>query len=151
VRAQTEWMDELLSNPSITSLSIVTSPEEMPVNETIELVERARQELTVSLEAVIVNRVLPEPFTKVDEPVFEALRQPAPLQVLEQHAGPAVTGVLDAASLAVQLRRSRAQHLAHLRESVDVPLLYLPYLFVRDHGLRVTHMVAEHLSQELGL
>ena len=30
-------------------------------------------------------------------------------------------------------------------------MLYLPYLFVRDHGLRVTRMVAEHLAGELGL
>jgi hypothetical protein len=59
--------------------------------------------------------------------------------------------VLEATRLAVSLRRSRAAHLAHLRESVDLPLLYLPYLFVRDHGLRVTRMVAEHLADELGL
>ena len=33
--------------------------------------------------------------------------------------------------------------------TVDLPLLLLPYLFVRDHGLRVTRMVAEALGQEL--
>jgi hypothetical protein len=47
------------------------------------------------------------------------------------------------------MRRSRAGHLAHLREQVDLPLLLLPYLFVRDHGLRVTRMVADALGQEL--
>jgi anion-transporting ArsA/GET3 family ATPase len=151
VRAQTEWMSELLADPALTSLNIVTSPEEMPVNETIELVERARQELDVPLGSVIVNRVLPEPFTRADEPVFDALRAPPALAVLERECGTAVNAVLDAASLAVSLRRSRVPHLSHLRESVDLPLLYLPYLFVRDHGLRVTRMVAEHLRQELGL
>ena len=35
--------------------------------------------------------------------------------------------------------------------AVDLPLLYLPYLFVRDHGLRVTRMVADALGEELGL
>jgi hypothetical protein len=34
---------------------------------------------------------------------------------------------------------------------VDLPTLYLPYLFVRGHGLRVTRMVADALGQELGL
>jgi hypothetical protein len=38
-----------------------------------------------------------------------------------------------------------------LRHSVDLPLLYVPYLFVRAHGLRVTRMVAEALGAELGL
>jgi hypothetical protein len=37
-----------------------------------------------------------------------------------------------------------------LRDEVDLPLILLPYLFVRDHGLRVTHMVADELGQELG-
>jgi hypothetical protein len=58
--------------------------------------------------------------------------------------------VLDAAGLASALRRSSAVHLARLRESVDLPLIYLPYLFVRDHGLRVTRMVADALADELG-
>ena len=57
--------------------------------------------------------------------------------------------MLDAARLAVSLRRSRSPHLGELREEVDLPLLLLPYLFVRDHGLRVTRMVAEALGQEL--
>jgi len=149
VRAQTEWMVELLADPSITALNVVTAPEEMPVNETIELVARARSELSVPLGVVIVNRVLPELFTHTDEEVFEALRRPAPRALLDERVGGGAGAVLDAARLAVSLRRSRSVHLAQLREEVDLPLLLLPYLFVRDHGLRVTRMVADALGQEL--
>ena len=150
IRNQTGWMVDLLSDPSLTALNVVTSPEEMPVNETIELVARARQELDVPLGVVIVNRVLPELFTHADEVVFESLREPGPAEVLLERAGPGATAVLDAARLAVSMRRSRSVHLAHLREEVDLPLLLIPYLFVRDHGLRTTRMVAEALGQELG-
>jgi anion-transporting ArsA/GET3 family ATPase len=149
VRNQTGWMVELLSDPKLTALNVVTSPEEMPVNETIELVARAREELDVPLGVVIVNRVLPELFTHADEAVFDALREPGPSKVLHEHAGRGATAVLDAARLAVSMRRSRSVHLGELREQVDLPLLLLPYLFVRDHGLRVTRMVAEALGQEL--
>ncbi len=151
VRQQTEWMVDLLSDPAITALQFVTAPEEMPVNETIELVARARAELHVPLGSVVVNRVLPEPFTRGDEPTFEALLDRPPRQRLERDVGTGVGSVLEATRLAVSLRRSRAAHLTALREAVDLPLLYLPYLFVRDHGLRVTRMVAEHLAGELGL
>jgi anion-transporting ArsA/GET3 family ATPase len=151
VRQQTEWMVDLLSDPATTALQFVTAPEEMPVNETIELVARARTELQVPLGSVIVNRVLPEPFTRSDEPTFEALLDGPPQARLERDVGTGVGSVLEATRLAVSLRRSRAAHLARLREEVDLPLLYLPYLFVRDHGLRVTRMVAEHLAGELGL
>jgi anion-transporting ArsA/GET3 family ATPase len=151
VREQTDWMVELLSDHSVTSLNVVATPEEMPVNETIELVGRARAELLVPLGAVIVNRVLPELFTHADENTFEALRGDDANAVLTSRVGSGATAVLDAARLAVSLRRTRAVHLAELREAVELPMLYLPYLFVRDQGLRVTKMVADSLAQELGL
>jgi anion-transporting ArsA/GET3 family ATPase len=149
IRNQTGWLVELLSDPALTALNVVTSPEEMPVNETIELVARAREELNVPLGVVIVNRVLPELFTHADDEVFEALRSPAATAVLAGHAGVGTDAVIDAARLAVSMRRSRSVHLGALRDAVDLPLLLLPYLFVRDHGLRVTRMVAEALGQEM--
>jgi anion-transporting ArsA/GET3 family ATPase len=151
VRTQTGWLGELLANPRVTALNVVTTPEEMPVVETVELVARVRAELDVPLGAVVVNRVLPELFTRADEAVFEAMREPASMGALGKVAGPGVGAVLEAAELAVNLRRTRAAHLDALRETIDLPLLYLPELFVRHHGLRVTRMVAEALGQELGL
>ena len=149
VRTQTSWMVELLADPAITALNVVTTPEEMPVNETIDLVATARTALDVPLGSVVVNRVLPEPFTHADEPVFVALRDPRAEAALAARFGTGARAVVDAAGLAVALRRSRAVHLARLRASVDLPLVYLPYLFVRDHGLRVTRMVTEALAAEL--
>ena len=151
VRQQTEWMLELLADRKTTALHVVTTPEEMPVNETIALVAQARTELVVPFGSVIVNRVLPEPFTKGDEPVFEALLASPARDVLEADVGAGAGDVLEATRLAVSMRRSRAGHLARLRSELDVPLVYLPYLFVRDSGLRVTRMVADHLAAELGL
>lgn len=151
VRAQTEWLSQILADPAITAVNVVTTPEEMPVAETIELVARMRERLAVPLGAVVVNRVLPELFTHADEEAFEALRRPEVAQRLERRAGRGTTEVLDGARLAVSLRRTRAVHLEHLREAVDLPLLYVPYLFVRAHGLRVTRMVADALGEELGL
>jgi anion-transporting ArsA/GET3 family ATPase len=151
LRNQTQWVSDLLADPAVTAVNVVTTPEEMPVAETIELVARLRAEVRVPLGTVIVNRVLPELFTHADEDTFEALRVPAALDVLEARAGPGATAVLDAARLAVSLRRTRAVHLEHLQSAVDLPLVYVPYLFVRAHGLRVTRMVADALAQELGV
>ncbi|MCU1455913.1 MAG: oxyanion-translocating ATPase [Actinomycetia bacterium] len=151
VREQTEWMAELLADPAITALNIVATPEEMPVSETIQLVGQARAELDVPLGAVIVNRVLPELFTRADEATFNALREREPSRILEERVGPGSTAVLDAAWLAVDLRRTRATYLTRLRTEVDLPMLYLPYLFVRGYGLRVIRMMATSLGEELGL
>jgi len=95
--------------------------------------------------------VLPELFTRGDEETFDALREPQTGGLLTARVGRGATDVLDAARLAVSMRRTGATHLEHLRRSVDLPLLYVPYLFVRAHGLRVTRMVADALGAELGL
>ena len=152
VHQQTGWMLDILADPSTTGLVIVTTPEEMPVNETIELVERVRRETDVAVAAIVVNRVLPELFSRGDEEIFERLRQPALAEVLSGSAGDGVAVVLDAARLAVTLRRTRVGHLERLRDSVDseIPLLYVPYLFTRGHGLRTTKQTADALAAELG-
>ena len=150
VRSQTGWMTGILSDPAKTGLVIVATPEEMPVNETIELVGRVEKETSVDLAAIVVNRVLPELFGRGEEEVFERLAEPSGRVELNQAAGGNVGPILEAARLAVTLRRTRAGHLEHLRQHVDVPLLYVPYLFTRSHGLRTTHQVAAALSAELG-
>ena len=152
VRQQTGWLMDILSDPVTTGLVIVTTPEEMPVNETIELSGRVREETDVDLAAIVVNRVLPELFSHSEEELFEHLREPAMVASLGEVARGPVEPILDAARLAVTLRRTRASHLDHLRASVDpdLPLLYVPYLFTRSHGLRATHQVADALAAELG-
>jgi anion-transporting ArsA/GET3 family ATPase len=153
LRSQTEWMIDLLSDPAITQLNVVTTPEEMPVAETIELVARVRAELSVPLGSVIVNRVLPELFTHADEAAFEAMRAPGSpaAEWLSTRAGVGTAAVLDGARLAVELRRARAEHLDALRAAVDLPLLYVPYQFTATPGLRMTTLIAEALGEELGL
>ncbi len=47
IRLQTDWMLDILSDPRRTGLVAVTTPEEMPVTETIELAERVAAETTV--------------------------------------------------------------------------------------------------------
>jgi anion-transporting ArsA/GET3 family ATPase len=157
-------MLDVLADPAITGLVIVTTPEEMPVNETIELVARVRDETDVDLAAIVVNRVLPELFSRADEDMFERLREPAMAAAVAaacgrgQHGAPggdasgATASVFEAARLAVTLRRTRAGHLDRLRQAVpaEVPLLFVPYLFTRGHGLRTTAQTAEALSAELG-
>jgi anion-transporting ArsA/GET3 family ATPase len=174
IRSQTDWVLDILGDAALTALVVVTTPEEMPVRETIELVERVKAETNVALAAVVVNRVLPELFSHADEGVFERLREPAVVGRLAAGLrgpnaaaglrGPKaaaglpgpnadeVASVLEAARLAVTLRRARTGHLEMLRQSIDpsVPLLYLPELFTRGYGRRSTAQVAEALSAELG-
>ncbi|MEM7285403.1 MAG: ArsA-related P-loop ATPase [Actinomycetota bacterium] len=150
VREQTDWMLEILRDPAVTGTAIVAVPEEMPVTETLELSERLGTETEVDLAAVIVNRVLPELFGQREEAAYEELIA-VHADDLAVAAGPSVKHVLSGAALAVQLRRTRAAHIARLRDGLPagVPMPIVPELFTRDTGIRATRMMAQALGDEL--
>jgi anion-transporting ArsA/GET3 family ATPase len=152
VRQQTGWMLDILGDPAQTGLVVVATPAEMPVNETLELTARVEAETNVDLAAIVVNRVLPELFGRGEEEVFDRLVRPKAAAALDAALAAPARPLLDAARLTVTTRRSRTEHLERLRAHVDpaVPMLYVPYLFFRSHGLRATRQVAEALSAELG-
>ena len=155
VRQQTGWMLDILSDPATSGVVAVATPEEMPVTETIELVGHLATQTTVDLAMVVVNRVLPELFGTREEQAFEAICTPDAMARLGEAVGGAAEPLLDAARVMVKMRRSRAAHLERLRVALaagapgKVPLIYLPYLFLRSYGLRSTRQIAAALAAEL--
>jgi anion-transporting ArsA/GET3 family ATPase len=151
VREQTSWISEILTNPASTGVVVTALPEEMPVTESLELVE-ALGEIDVDVAAVVVNRVLPELFGRSEEEIFDRLRAPAVVGALEEAAGGPAGPVFDAARLAVTLRRTRTHHLERLRGGLGpgMPVLYVPELFSRSMGFRALSQVADALGAELG-
>ena len=151
VRSQTEWMIDILTDPRQTGVVVVTAPEEMPVTESLELVERLRGETDIDVASVVVNRVLPELFSHGEEEIFGRLRATEVTAQLVDAVGPGVHRVLDGAQLAVDMRRGSVPHLERLRGGLPegIPVLYVPYLFHRSHGTRATHRIAEFMDEEL--
>ncbi len=152
VRDQTRWMLDILGDPTVTLALIVASPEEMPVAETIELAGKLAAGTNVTVGGIVVNRVLPELFGRGEEEVFERLRTAELTARLSALVGPGAPQLLEAARLAVTLRRTRAGHLARLRSALGSGLsyLYVPELFGRMTGVRATTQVADALGEELG-
>ncbi|MCP4907237.1 MAG: ArsA family ATPase [bacterium] len=55
------WVEKLVHDRERTLLLPVTLPEELPVTETAELVERARAEIDIAVDRIIVNRLPAHP------------------------------------------------------------------------------------------
>jgi anion-transporting ArsA/GET3 family ATPase len=51
------WVEALVHDRARTLLLPVTLPEELPVSETIELVERAREQIDIGVDRIILNRL----------------------------------------------------------------------------------------------
>jgi anion-transporting ArsA/GET3 family ATPase len=149
VRDQTAWMSDILDDHSRTGVVVVTTPEEMPVTETVDLLDRLDAETDVAPAAVVVNRVLPAFFDRRQQAVMDRIDDVIP-QLVER-AGPAVAAVVEAAELTESRRRVGAGHLDRLRAAAPpgLPLVYVPELFTRATGRRVVTLVATALSEEL--
>ncbi len=157
VRDQTNWMIDILDDPDRTGLVIVTTPEEMPVTESLELVQKVRADTGVDIAAVFANRVLPALFSEREREVFEHTATGPARMVLVDRIGKAVGTVLDASALVEARRRVGAAHLDRLRAELadrpgpagPVPLVIVPELFTRATGRRVVTLMAQAIEDEL--
>jgi len=149
VRDQTKWVSDILEDPTRTGLVIVTTPEEMPVSETIDLIGRLDREAGVAPSTIVANRVLPALFDRRQSDVVDRLDEVEP--ALVDVAGPGVRGVLAAAHATEARRRVGNRHLERLRDEIPpgLPVVYVPELFTRATGRRVVSLIASHLADEL--
>jgi anion-transporting ArsA/GET3 family ATPase len=148
IRSQTDWMLDILNDARTTGVVVVATPEEMPVLETIELVDAIRGTTGVDVAGVVVNRTLPQPFSVRDEAAFASVASARPGVLAEAR----FDGVFDAARHAAARRRIGAEHVTRLREGLPdgLPIVLQPYLFARAEGRRATRQVAASLAGELG-
>jgi len=152
VREQTQWMLDILEDPERTGVVVTTTPEEMPVIESIELLERLTAETGTHAAAVVANRVLPAMFDRKEQVVARRIADAVP--VLVDAVGPGASAVVDAASIIEARRAIGAEHLDRLRAvtggALAIPIITVPELFSRAHGRRVVTLVADGLDAELG-
>ena len=113
VRDQTQWMLDILDDPRRTGVAIVTTPEEMPVTETIDLLGRLTRDTGAHPSAIIANRVLPALFNRREQAIVDRLDEALP--VLVDAIGPAAPVVLQASRLTEARRSTGAEHLDRLR------------------------------------
>ena len=129
-------IDAFLSDPSSTAVVAVALAEEIPVNETIDLEGRLRDDLGVDLARIFVNGVLPERLTANEARAVEAL---------DGAGSPAARETLAAALAGRSRARAQRSQLARLRRATDAPVATLPFLLTPE----LERDDVETLSREL--
>jgi anion-transporting ArsA/GET3 family ATPase len=140
IHRQALRIHEFVTDPAWTGVVAVALPEEMPVNETLELGGRLREEMGLELEAVVVNGLYPERFTGDEAKLLASL----------DGAGSAGQRAALRAAL-FEHRRARAQRaeLRRLRREADAPVATLPYLFQPDLGPEQLERLSKELERRL--
>jgi anion-transporting ArsA/GET3 family ATPase len=137
IRRQAFRVRDLLADPEQTGYVAVALPEEMPVNETLELERRLPDAVGVGLEAIVVNGMWPERFSAGDA---EALRA-----ALDGRRD----GPVQAALTSYERARAQRSHLRRLRRASSARVVTLPYLFESEIGLPQFETLAAGLARKL--
>ena len=136
IRRQAFKVRDLLSEPEQTGYVAVALPEEMPVNETLELERRLPEAVGSGLEAIVVNGMWPERFTAADAETLRADGLPA-------------NGTVRAALTSYERARAQRSHLRRLRRAASARVVTLPYLFESEIGLPEFERLAGSLARKL--
>jgi hypothetical protein len=139
LRRDVEWMHALLVDPAVTAVSIVTLPEEMPVNEAIELDVAVRETLRMARGALFVNAMPQARFTSAERSLLDELRgDPAPL-------GPAAA----AAHLQAVHSEQAEIHLRRARAAIDLPAVVIPLLARESWDRSAIALIADAIERSL--
>jgi anion-transporting ArsA/GET3 family ATPase len=153
IRDQTKWMQEILHDSARTGVVVVTTPEEMPVVETIELLDTLKNKSGVVVAAVVANRVSGDVFADRDLPLFSALQTFAGSQQCTASQQALLDAPLRAVEIAVDRRTHAVAHLALLAkrlQSPSIPLVVLPDVTTNQHDPRqLNDLLAAALTEEL--
>lgn len=141
IRRQADRIDSFVRDTRRTGIVTVAAPEEMPVTETLEFRHRLGEEMGMSIDAVVVNGLLPERF---GGPEAERL---AALDGSLLKDGRARAAVRAALSEHNRARVQRSQ-LRRLRKEVK-GAVSLPFLFEPELGLPEVERLSRELERRL--
>jgi anion-transporting ArsA/GET3 family ATPase len=134
---------DMVQDREHTVLLPVALAEELPVRETAELVARARDEVGIAIEGVVVNAVMAAPFpAELEDLPSQLAALPADCDLGPLPPAPALAAC--ASYLASRHELNRA-YLAELEELTGLPATPLPYLAGGIEGRRDLETLADAL------
>jgi anion-transporting ArsA/GET3 family ATPase len=139
IRNQTEWVRVILEDPEKTGVVVVSLPEEMPVSETEELLQKIPEAVNTPVLAIVANRIVQAPH---DREAFFALER------VRDVLGPAEAAV-DAGRLSVALADEQSEHIERL-VSLGPPTVMVPLLAWDRHDLAATRRLANAIRESVG-
>jgi anion-transporting ArsA/GET3 family ATPase len=141
IRRQAHRVRDMLADPRRTGYVAVALPEEMPVNETLELGTRLRHAVGLGLDAIVVNGVYPARFSGKEA---EALR------AADDGLPPDALAAVHAALAEHERARTQRSHVRRLKRDAGAPVHTLPFLFDAEVGLDEYATLAAKLGRDLG-
>ncbi len=136
-------IEEFLRDPKMTAINLVTLPEEMPVNETLELRQTLVEELEMPIGMIVANSVY--------EPVFDEQESKWVLDAdADQFEDTQTQGFVDAAKFRAQRVEMQAEYLERLENTLSETLVRVPYYFTERFDFQTIAKIADEIDEQLG-
>ena len=140
IRRQASRITDFLGDPTRTAYVAVALPEEMPVNETLDLEARLGRAVGLGLDAVVLNGMWPERFSAHDVTKLRAAERDG----LDPEGLAAVHAAL---TVHERVKGQRAQA-RRLEAGTDAPVTQLPFVFESELELDHYRRLAAALLDE---
>jgi len=136
-------IEEFLRDPKMTAINLVTLPEEMPVNETLELRQTLVDELKMPIGMIVANSVY--------EPVFDEQELQWVLDAdPDKFEDTQTQGFVDAAKFRAQRVEMQAEYLERLENTLSEPFVRVPYYFTERFDFQTIAKIADEIDEQLG-
>lgn len=152
VRKQAERIMDLITDPDRTSLNIVTLPEEMPVNETVDLCQNVDRMLGIPIGYIIINSIFPQVLKKKNLKTFDTMRQrlennsAKKLSRQERELADLLFSCYEAANRRRQLNDF---YIARLKRMLKYQYIRIPFVFASNFDFAFVEKVSGHLLRAL--
>lgn len=150
IREQTKWMQEILHDKASTGVVIVATPEEMPVLETMQLLDTLQNTTNVGVSAVVANRVHDDVVQGGDVGVFDALWRAVQSNTMTSEVSDALRAPMQLLNVATQRRRNEVGNLEQLvARSRDGGVMFMSVMDIETHSVDVVTTMTQVLKDEL--
>jgi cellulose biosynthesis protein BcsQ len=140
IAAQTRWVEEMLKDSTRTCLLLIALPEELPVNETLELERKAENDLNMCVAAIIVNMVYPEIFNPGE--IFDIERM-INSGIEKKHP------FIEAAQKQIGRHKLQQSHINRLVTEGEHPILQVPFYYTNNLSREQIIDIAKHIKMGL--
>ena len=130
VHREAQRVVELLTDPARTAVNLVTTAEEMPVNETVSMYRALRDDLVMPTGLLFVNRMHAGGLVAADAAKLEQ----AVKRQRDRKARLVLEAVAARARAEIGWAELNARHRARLASEVPLPTIELPFLFAEEFG-----------------
>jgi anion-transporting ArsA/GET3 family ATPase len=146
VKRQADAIYQFVTNPELTSVCAVAWPEEMPVNETIDLEQSLERELGMGLDRVFMNGIYPQLF---DDREAATVRKRLERDDGSNGAGAVRRAALRAAVSEHKRAKAHQEQIARLEEGLGQDVVELPFVFRPQLDMGAVELLADEIEEQL--